>query len=156
MRPGKRLAPGDRIVFGKARTAPACWGGWTPRWSRRAKRARSPWPSTWPDPTLDAAIAERGAMPLPPYIAAKRPEDAQDRADYQTVYAGHDPASVAAPMAGLHFTPELLERLQARGVSLEFVTLHVGAGTFLPVKTEDLSEHRMHAEFGGGRRRPRA
>ena len=86
-------------------------------------------------------------MPLPPYIAAKRGEDEQDRADYQTVYADEE-GSVAAPTAGLHFTPRLLEQLQATGVTLQFVTLHVGAGTFLPVKTENLSEHRMHAEYG--------
>jgi S-adenosylmethionine:tRNA ribosyltransferase-isomerase len=98
-------------------------------------------------PDLDAAIAERGAMPLPPYIAAKRAEDAQDRADYQTVYAEED-GSVAAPTAGLHFTPELFARLAEAGVETAFVTLHVGAGTFLPVKTEDLTEHRMHAEWG--------
>jgi len=98
-------------------------------------------------PDLDAAIAERGAMPLPPYIAAKRPEDAQDRADYQTVYAQEE-GSVAAPTAGLHFTPQLMEQLREKGVILKFVTLHVGAGTFLPVKTENLSEHRMHAEYG--------
>jgi S-adenosylmethionine:tRNA ribosyltransferase-isomerase len=86
-------------------------------------------------------------MPLPPYIAAKRPEDAQDLSDYQTVYAAED-GSVAAPTAGLHFTPELLARLEAMGVRQERVTLHVGAGTFLPVKTEDLSQHRMHPEWG--------
>jgi S-adenosylmethionine:tRNA ribosyltransferase-isomerase len=86
-------------------------------------------------------------MPLPPYIAAKRPEDERDFRDYQTVYARND-GSVAAPTAGLHFTPELLARLEARGVSSHFVTLHVGAGTFLPVKTDEVSEHRMHAEFG--------
>jgi S-adenosylmethionine:tRNA ribosyltransferase-isomerase len=98
-------------------------------------------------PDLDAAIAERGAMPLPPYIAAKRAEDEKDRADYQTVYAEED-GSVAAPTAGLHFTPELLARLEAMGVATVRVTLHVGAGTFLPVKTEDVAEHRMHAEWG--------
>jgi S-adenosylmethionine:tRNA ribosyltransferase-isomerase len=86
-------------------------------------------------------------MPLPPYIAAKRPQDERDRADYQTVYARLD-GSVAAPTAGLHFTPELLGALKAMGVDFAFVTLHVGAGTFLPVKTDDLSEHRMHAEYG--------
>jgi S-adenosylmethionine:tRNA ribosyltransferase-isomerase len=84
---------------------------------------------------------------LPPYIAARRSEDEQDRADYQTVYARED-GSVAAPTAGLHFTPELLEALKAEGIGLHFVTLHVGAGTFLPVKTEDVTAHRMHAEAG--------
>jgi S-adenosylmethionine:tRNA ribosyltransferase-isomerase len=98
-------------------------------------------------PDLDLAIAERGAMPLPPYIAAKRAEDEQDRADYQTVYAAED-GSVAAPTAGLHFTPELFRRLAEAGIETAFVTLHVGAGTFLPVKTEEVAEHRMHPEWG--------
>jgi S-adenosylmethionine:tRNA ribosyltransferase-isomerase len=86
-------------------------------------------------------------MPLPPYIAAKRAQDDRDRADYQTVYAQAD-GSVAAPTAGLHFTPELMARLRAAGVETRFVTLHVGAGTFLPVKTETVADHRMHAEYG--------
>ena len=98
-------------------------------------------------PVLDQAIAERGAMPLPPYIAARRAPDEQDRADYQTLFAAHD-GSVAAPTAGLHFTPRLLERLSAKGVALHKVTLHVGAGTFLPVKADETSDHKMHAEFG--------
>ncbi len=98
-------------------------------------------------PVLDQAIAERGAMPLPPYIAARREPDEQDRSDYQTVFA-HDEGSVAAPTAGLHFTDDLLARLNARGVGLEKVTLHVGAGTFLPVKADDIENHKMHAEFG--------
>jgi S-adenosylmethionine:tRNA ribosyltransferase-isomerase len=86
-------------------------------------------------------------MPLPPYIAARRAEDERDRTDYQTVYAAED-GSVAAPTAGLHFTPELFARLAEAGVSTEYVTLHVGAGTFLPVKTEQVAEHRMHPEWG--------
>ena len=98
-------------------------------------------------PVLDQAIAERGEMPLPPYIASKRPTDAQDKADYQTVFARED-GSVAAPTAGLHFTPALLERLNGRGIAVHKVTLHVGAGTFLPVKTDDTEGHKMHAEFG--------
>jgi S-adenosylmethionine:tRNA ribosyltransferase-isomerase len=98
-------------------------------------------------PVLDQAIAERGAMPLPPYIASKRPTDEQDRADYQTVFAEPE-GSVAAPTAGLHFTPGLLERLAAKGIAVHRVTLHVGAGTFLPVKVDDTADHRMHAEFG--------
>ncbi len=98
-------------------------------------------------PALDQAIVAQGAMPLPPYIAQKRPTDARDLKDYQTVYAAHDGA-VAAPTAGLHFTPELLARIDALGVRRRFVTLHVGAGTFLPVKTERIEEHRMHAEWG--------
>jgi S-adenosylmethionine:tRNA ribosyltransferase-isomerase len=86
-------------------------------------------------------------MPLPPYIAGRRREDEQDFADYQTVYAREE-GSVAAPTAGLHFTSELLAALKDRGVAPHFVTLHVGAGTFLPVKTEDVAQHRMHAESG--------
>jgi S-adenosylmethionine:tRNA ribosyltransferase-isomerase len=98
-------------------------------------------------PVLDQAIAERGAMPLPPYIAAKRAPDDQDRLDYQTLFAVQD-GSVAAPTAGLHFTETLLSRLTARGIGLQKVTLHVGAGTFLPVKADDTQGHQMHAEFG--------
>jgi S-adenosylmethionine:tRNA ribosyltransferase-isomerase len=98
-------------------------------------------------PVLDQAIAERGAMPLPPYIASRREPDEQDRADYQTVFATPE-GSVAAPTAGLHFTDKLLSRLKEREIALHKVTLHVGAGTFLPVKADDTEGHRMHAEFG--------
>jgi S-adenosylmethionine:tRNA ribosyltransferase-isomerase len=96
---------------------------------------------------FDAALAQAGAMPLPPYIAAKRPADAQDNDDYQTVFARHSGA-VAAPTASLHFDAELLSALAAKGVTFTEVTLHVGAGTFLPVKVEDVTTHRMHAEWG--------
>ena len=98
-------------------------------------------------PVLDQAIAERGAMPLPPYIASRRAPDEQDRADYQTLFARED-GSVAAPTAGLHFTAPLLARLKKRLVTVHKVTLHVGAGTFLPVKADDTEGHKMHAEFG--------
>ncbi|MCK0148924.1 tRNA preQ1(34) S-adenosylmethionine ribosyltransferase-isomerase QueA [Marivita sp. S6314] len=96
---------------------------------------------------FDAALAEAGAMPLPPYIAAKRPADAQDKEDYQTIWARNSGA-VAAPTASLHFDEALVAALQARGVQMSFVTLHVGAGTFLPVKVEDVTTHKMHAEWG--------
>jgi S-adenosylmethionine:tRNA ribosyltransferase-isomerase len=96
---------------------------------------------------LDAAIAELGTLPLPPYIASKRPVRAEDQRDYQTIYAAREGA-VAAPTAGLHFTPELFAALEARGITRHVVTLHVGAGTFLPVKAEDTKDHRMHAEWG--------
>ncbi len=96
---------------------------------------------------LDAAIEAIGHMPLPPYIAARRPEDAQDKADYQPVFARVE-GSVAAPTASLHFTPDLLARIAGTGVSLHTVTLHVGAGTFLPVKADDTADHRMHGEWG--------
>jgi len=96
---------------------------------------------------LDALIAQLGEMPLPPYIAAKRDEDEQDKKDYQTIFADRVGA-VAAPTAGLHFTPALIERLNECSISLSRVTLHVGAGTFLPVKVEDTRDHKMHAEWG--------
>lgn len=96
---------------------------------------------------LDEAIKARGAMPLPPYIGAKRAHDDKDNTDYQTVYAEHDGA-VAAPTAGLHFTEELLEKIRAKGVTIDYVTLHVGAGTFLPVKADDTADHKMHSEWG--------
>jgi S-adenosylmethionine:tRNA ribosyltransferase-isomerase len=95
---------------------------------------------------LDAEIAAQGEVPLPPYIAGKRDADAKDRVDYQTVFAAHD-GSVAAPTAGLHFTPELLANLSARGIDRQTVTLHVGPGTFLPVSAEDTALHRMHPEW---------
>lgn len=98
-------------------------------------------------PMLDQAIAERGEMPLPPYIASKRAPDEQDKADYQTLFARED-GSVAAPTAGLHFTDGLLAQLQERGIGVHKVTLHVGAGTFLPVKSDNTEDHVMHAEFG--------
>lgn len=139
MKPGRRIRPGDTIVFGqdtlRAEVLAKADDGLV---SLRFDRA---------GPALDDAIRAIGVMPLPPYIAARRAEDARDHRDYQTVYARHD-GSVAAPTAGLHFTPELMERLAARGVSLHSVTLHVGAGTFLPVKVDDVREHRMHAEWG--------
>lgn len=96
---------------------------------------------------FDTALARAGAMPLPPYIAAKRAPDAQDATDYQTVFARHAGA-VAAPTASLHFDEALLHALAAKGVTFTEVTLHVGAGTFLPVKVEDVTTHRMHAEWG--------
>jgi S-adenosylmethionine:tRNA ribosyltransferase-isomerase len=147
MRPGKRLAVGDRVSFGETDDRACLLGRLDATVKAKGEGGEVTLGFDLAGPDLDAAIAERGAMPLPPYIAAKRGEDAQDRADYQTVYAAED-GSVAAPTAGLHFTPELFRRLAEAGVATEFVTLHVGAGTFLPVKTEDLSEHRMHAEWG--------
>src|SRR5690606_8382346 len=98
-------------------------------------------------PDFDAALAEAGDMPLPPYIAALRAPDAADREDYQTIWARHAGA-VAAPTASLHFDTPLMAVLAARGVAVTHVTLHVGAGTFLPVKVEDVTTHRMHAERG--------
>ena len=96
---------------------------------------------------LMAALHEVGVMPLPPYIKRQRGGDASDKADYQTIYARHEGA-VAAPTAGLHFTEELFRRLDEKGIERLFVTLHVGGGTFLPVKVEDTKDHKMHAEYG--------
>lgn len=147
MKPGKRLQPGDRVSFGAMDDRACLLGALDATVKDKGEGGEVTLAFDLSGPDLDAAIAERGAMPLPPYIAAKRAEDEQDRADYQTVYAEED-GSVAAPTAGLHFTPELLARLAEAGVTTERVTLHVGAGTFLPVKTEEVAEHRMHAEWG--------
>jgi len=148
MKPGKRLKPGDRISFGETQDRACLLGALDATVIDKAEDGGEITLSfDLMGPDLDAAIAERGMMPLPPYIAAKRPEDERDRADYQTVYARED-GSVAAPTAGLHFTPRLLQTLKDKGVGAAFVTLHVGAGTFLPVKTDDVSEHRMHPEYG--------
>lgn len=141
-RPAKRLKAGDTVIFdgpdGQTLSAEVVARG-------EAGEVTLAFDRSGPD--LDAGIALVGHIPLPPYIAARRPEDAQDRADYQTVYA-RDPGAVAAPTAGLHFTPELFERLAANGIGRAFVTLHVGAGTFLPMKAEDTADHHMHAEIG--------
>ncbi|MDZ4372033.1 MAG: tRNA preQ1(34) S-adenosylmethionine ribosyltransferase-isomerase QueA [Phenylobacterium sp.] len=147
MRPGKRLADGDRVVFGEGSDRACLMAGLNATITGKGEGGEVFLAFDLSGPDLMAAIAEHGEMPLPPYIAAKRPEDARDRADYQTVYAQAE-GSVAAPTAGLHFTHDLLARLDGMGVGFERVTLHVGAGTFLPVKTEDLADHRMHAEWG--------
>jgi S-adenosylmethionine:tRNA ribosyltransferase-isomerase len=99
------------------------------------------------DDPIEVLLERAGRMPLPPYIASKRPADETDRADYQTMFAQKEGA-VAAPTAALHFTPRLLDALEAGGIGRETLTLHVGAGTFLPVKAEDTSGHKMHAEWG--------
>jgi S-adenosylmethionine:tRNA ribosyltransferase-isomerase len=96
---------------------------------------------------VEVLLERAGRMPLPPYIASKRPADEEDRDDYQTMFA-REQGAVAAPTAALHFTPRLLDALDARGIGRETLTLHVGAGTFLPVKAEDTSGHKMHAEWG--------
>jgi S-adenosylmethionine:tRNA ribosyltransferase-isomerase len=146
-KPGRRLRPGDRIAFGETSDRACLLAALDATVAEKGEGGEVTLAFDLAGPDLDAAIAERGAMPLPPYIAARRREDERDLADYQTVYARED-GSVAAPTAGLHFTPELLQALAERGVGRHFVTLHVGAGTFLPVKTEDVAEHRMHPEFG--------
>ena len=98
-------------------------------------------------PHLDEAMMANGQMPLPPYIASKRVQDARDEVDYQTIYASQDGA-VAAPTAGLHFSEQVFSKLDDLNISRHFVTLHVGAGTFLPVKVDDTNDHEMHLENG--------
>ena len=147
MRPGKRLAVGDRIVFGFPEDRACVLSGLCATVAVKGEGGEVTLAFDLSGPDLDQAIEDHGQMPLPPYIAARRAEDERDRQDYQTLYA-REPGSVAAPTAGLHFTGPLLERLTAAGVAVHFGTLHVGAGTFLPVKTENVAEHRMHAEYG--------
>ena len=137
VKPLRKLADGEEVAFSNQLSA-TCEG-------RAEGQAALRFNLTGDD--FDAALAQVGAMPLPPYIAAKRAADAQDKDDYQTVWA-KTPGAVAAPTASLHFDAPLLQALAARGVDITYVTLHVGAGTFLPVKVEDVTTHKMHAEWG--------
>jgi S-adenosylmethionine:tRNA ribosyltransferase-isomerase len=140
-RPAKRLKVGDRVSFGDPAASVL------EAMVEAREDAEVVLAFAVGDAALDAAIAATGRFPLPPYIAARRAATAADETSYQTVMAARDGA-VAAPTAGLHFTPELLARLAARGVAVTTVTLHVGAGTFLPMKAEDTADHTMHAEWG--------
>ncbi len=137
LRNAKRVREGDRIDFGAGVTAIAgardADGGVTLDFEG--------------EEPVEILLERAGTMPLPPYIASKRPTDARDRSDYQTMFAREEGA-VAAPTAALHFTPELMAAIEAAGVLTQTLTLHVGAGTFLPVKAEDTDDHRMHAEWG--------
>src|SRR5882672_3623090 len=145
-KPGKRLSVGDTVRFGDE--GRVCFlGQLDATVEAKAESGEVTLAFAFHGPVLDQAIAERGNMPLPPYIASRRAADDEDRSDYQTLFA-HDEGSVAAPTAGLHFTDDLVARLKARGIGLHTVTLHVGPGTFLPVKTEDTADHKMHAEYG--------
>ncbi|WP_350334101.1 tRNA preQ1(34) S-adenosylmethionine ribosyltransferase-isomerase QueA [Coralliovum pocilloporae] len=137
-RPAKKLAVGDRVEFGPDFVAEVSDKG-------EAGEVLLTFDVAGQD--LDVKIAGAGHIPLPPYIGSKRPEDEQDAEDYQTIYAEEDGA-VAAPTAGLHFTDELFAALDARGIERHFITLHVGAGTFLPVKADDTDGHKMHSEWG--------
>jgi S-adenosylmethionine:tRNA ribosyltransferase-isomerase len=148
MRPAKKLATGDRIRF--ARNVAEHDGAGTTEIDARVEARGEDGEITLAfelhGTALDDAIEKAGVMPLPPYIAGKRSADARDETDYQTMFA-HEAGAVAAPTAGLHFTPQLLAAIEARGVSVHCVTLHVGAGTFLPVKADDTDLHKMHEEF---------
>lgn len=146
MRPAKKLAPGDLIRFGRQDEGACLLGSLDAHVEARGEEGEITLRFELSGAVLDEAIEAAGAMPLPPYIAGKRAADARDEADYQTVFA-REAGAVAAPTAGLHFTPALLSTLEAQGVRLARVTLHVGAGTFLPVKAEDTAAHKMHEEF---------
>jgi S-adenosylmethionine:tRNA ribosyltransferase-isomerase len=147
-RPAKKLQVGDRIRFGEASESTACeLVRLDAEVVGKGEGGEVELRFSFSGPFLDEAIVRLGELPLPPYIAGKRATDEKDRTDYQTVYA-KDEGAVAAPTAGLHFTEDLFRRLDERGIARHFVTLHVGAGTFLPVKAEETTEHRMHAEWG--------
>jgi S-adenosylmethionine:tRNA ribosyltransferase-isomerase len=145
-RPAKRIAVGDRVRLGEE--GKVCFAGVLDAViEAKGEAGEVVLAFNLHGAYLDEAIAQIGEMPLPPYIAGKRVPGEEDKANYQTVYATREGA-VAAPTAGLHFTPELFAALEARGITRHTVTLHVGAGTFLPVKAEDTADHRMHAEWG--------
>ncbi|KQT48787.1 S-adenosylmethionine:tRNA ribosyltransferase-isomerase [Aureimonas sp. Leaf454] len=146
VRPAKRVAAGDRIAFGHSEGA-CLLGVLDATVAEKGEAGEVTLRFDLSGPALDEAIALAGLIPLPPYIASKRAQDEQDRVDYQTVYAREEGA-VAAPTAGLHWTPDLLAAVAAKGIERAFVTLHVGAGTFIPVKAETTEAHRMHAEIG--------
>ncbi len=137
IKPLKKVKPGEEIVFSDQLSATL----------DRIEDGQAFLRFNLTGEDFDAALEQVGAMPLPPYIAAKRPADEQDKTDYQTIWARNSGA-VAAPTASLHFDDALLTALAARGVTFSHVTLHVGAGTFLPVKVEDVTTHKMHAEWG--------
>jgi S-adenosylmethionine:tRNA ribosyltransferase-isomerase len=147
-RPAKKLAPGDRITAGEDKAGEACLlGRLGATVEARGEGGEVTLAFDLAGPDLDLAIAAAGELPLPPYIAGRRATDARDADDYQTIFA-RESGAVAAPTAGLHFTPALLAGLERRGVRQLETVLHVGAGTFLPVKVEDTREHKMHAEVG--------
>jgi S-adenosylmethionine:tRNA ribosyltransferase-isomerase len=137
VRNARRVGIGDRIDFGGGVQAVAAEKGGDGTILLRFEGAEP----------VELLLERAGRMPLPPYIASRRPADARDAADYQTMFACEDGA-VAAPTAALHFTPRLIEALKAAEIGIETLTLHVGAGTFLPVKAEDTADHVMHAEWG--------
>jgi S-adenosylmethionine:tRNA ribosyltransferase-isomerase len=137
IRNAKRLHEGDEIDFGNDVSATAT-----------ARAEDGSWLLTFAGTEPVETLLERaGHMPLPPYIASKRPTDERDASDYQTMFA-ELPGAVAAPTAALHFTPSLMAALDSAGIKHETLTLHVGAGTFLPVKVDDTTDHKMHAEWG--------
>ena len=148
VRPAKKLNIGERVRFGAASEGAACLiATLDATVLEKSESGEILFGFDFSGPVLDEAIERTGTMPLPPYIAARRAQDAHDSADYQTLFA-QNPGAVAAPTAGLHFTPALVQALDARRIAIHKVTLHVGAGTFLPVKVDDTDDHRMHSETG--------
>ena len=146
VRPARKLKPGDVVRFGEE--GRVCFlGQLDATVEHKGEAGEVTLGFAFHGPVLDQAIAERGEVPLPPYIASRRAADVRDRVDYQTVFAREEGA-VAAPTAGLHFTASLMGDLAARGIGFHTVTLHVGAGTFLPVKANEIAGHKMHAEWG--------
>jgi S-adenosylmethionine:tRNA ribosyltransferase-isomerase len=147
-RPAKRLKVGERIRFGEARESMACLlAALDAEVEDKGEAGEVLLRFEFTGAALDEAIDRLGTPPLPPYIASRRALSPSDQADYQTMFAAK-PGAVAAPTAGLHFTPSLVAALTARGVALHKVTLHVGAGTFAPVRVEDTRDHKMHSEWG--------
>jgi S-adenosylmethionine:tRNA ribosyltransferase-isomerase len=146
VKPAKKLAQGDVVRFGNEGRV-CLLGHLDAQVEHKGDEGEITLSFSFHGPALDQAIADLGAPPLPPYIASKRTPDERDAADYQTMFAVHEGA-VAAPTAGLHFTPALEAAVRARGIGIQRVTLHVGAGTFLPVKAEDTAAHKMHSEWG--------
>jgi S-adenosylmethionine:tRNA ribosyltransferase-isomerase len=150
VKPARKLRPGDMVRFcdeNQTESAVCFMSQLDATVEAKGEAGEVTFRFAFDGPVLDEAIAVHGAVPLPPYIAARRATDARDLTDYQTLFARAEGA-VAAPTAGLHFTDSLMAGLAARGVGCHTVTLHVGAGTFLPVKVDDLAGHRMHAEWG--------
>ena len=148
VKPAKKLKVGERIRFGETRESTACLlGTLDAEVEAKGEGGEVTLRFALHGAALDEAIDFVGAPPLPPYIAARRPVAPSDRADYQTMFA-HEEGAVAAPTAGLHFTSDLIARVEAAGARLFRLTLHVGAGTFLPVKADDTTGHAMHSEWG--------
>jgi S-adenosylmethionine:tRNA ribosyltransferase-isomerase len=146
VKPAKKLTAGDVVRFGNEGRV-CLLGHLDARVEHKGEDGEITLSFSFHGPTLDQAIADLGAPPLPPYIASKRTPDDRDVDDYQTMFAANEGA-VAAPTAGLHFTPALEAALRERGIGIHRITLHVGAGTFLPVKAEDTAAHKMHSEWG--------
>ena len=148
VKPAKKLKVGERIRFGETSESMACLlAALDAEVEEKGEAGEVTLRFDFHGAALDEAIDRLGAPPLPPYIAARRPVAESDRADYQTMFARQEGA-VAAPTAGLHFTPELIARVEAAGARIFRLTLHVGAGTFLPVKSDDTAGHAMHSEWG--------